>query len=240
MKNCIPNCITCLNLFSGILGVLAAYQENYEWTLLCVLCSAIFDFLDGFTARALKAYSEIGKQLDSLADLVSFGFVPGMIAFTLLRPATTYFLFTPFIGFFLTIFSALRLANFNIDERQKESFIGLATPANALFWVGLAYSFQQICGFHGIDCIDMLREFFYLVVVLVAVFSYLLVSPIPMFSLKMRTLKWSDNQLRYIFLIGCVVLLAIFKLNAISMIIIWYIILSLSQMLIWEIKTRAL
>lgn len=224
MKKYIPNSITCLNLFSGILGVIAAYNAAYEMALLFVMLSAIFDFLDGFMARALKAYSDIGKELDSLSDLISFGLVPGMVAFSLLQPLNVYCMALPYVGFLLTIFSALRLAKFNIDENQKTSFVGLATPANAVFWTGFAYTvpadLQNSC----------------VTLILVLLFSYLLVSSFPMFSLKIHSLKWAENKERYIFLIGCVVLLACFQLDAFAIIILWYLIMSLGKVLVEKLK----
>lgn len=234
MKKYLPNFITCLNLCSGIIGVIAAYEENYDYALLCVVLSAVFDFLDGFTARALNAYSDIGKELDSLADLISFGLVPGTIAFTLLRPVASLFPYIEYVGFLITVFSALRLAKFNIDERQKELFIGLATPPNAFLWAGLAFSLQQLCVWEY----AFLRDYYYVVLLLVAVSSYLLVSPIPMFSLKAKSLKWHGNEIRYIFLLGCIVLLCIFKQHAVSLIIVWYLVLSLGQMAFLRLKNR--
>lgn len=212
----IPNTITCLNLFSGILAVISAYNGNFSMAMIYVFASAVFDFMDGFAARLLKAYSDMGKELDSLSDMVSFGLVPGVVAFRLLEPSTVICEYIPYIGFLVTVFSALRLAKFNIDERQTTSFIGLAVPANALFWIGLAYSFNLL-----------LTEYQLVVYLLIALSCFLLVSPIPMFSLKIKTLRWSANRIRYIFLIGTIILLVLYQLKALSLIIVWYIILSL-------------
>lgn len=214
IKKHIPNTITCCNLFVGILAVLAAYNGAFLYALGFVLLAALFDFLDGMMARLLNAYSPLGKELDSLADMISFGFLPGMIAFKLLQ--TTHLpIWMAYFGFLLTIFSALRLAKFNIDERQTSSFLGLATPANALFWVGVAIQFDGTQDWNT-----------YLLLPLVFLFSYLLVCEVPMFSLKFKSLKWNDNKIRYIFLIGSVVALAVFQLSAISIIILWYLLLS--------------
>lgn len=213
----IPNAITCLNLFSGILGVMAAYEGNYGTALLFVLLSATFDFFDGFAARLLHATSPIGKQLDSLSDLVSFGLVPGMIAFSMLQTSFTNAGLLPYLGFLITITAALRLAKFNIDERQATSFRGLATPANALFWTGLAYTYFDGFLFH----LPMI------ILILVVIFSILQVADLPMFSLKIHSLKWSDNFRQYIFLIGVIVLLLLFTKNAVSLIIMWYICLAM-------------
>ena len=138
----IPNFITSLNLFSGAMAVYFAFQANYELVLILVLLAAVFDFLDGFAARLLKAYSPMGKELDSLADVISFGMAPGAVAFSLLR-ASELPEWAAFAGFIIPVFSALRLAKFNIDERQTTSFIGMPTPANAIFWIGLGYSYNE-------------------------------------------------------------------------------------------------
>lgn len=212
----IPNTITCLNLFSGILGVFAAYNEDYRLSMAFVFASALFDFLDGFAARLLKAYSPMGKELDSLADMVSFGLLPGVIAFRLMQPAAEeWFAAAPYFGLLVTVFSALRLARFNIDDRQATSFLGLAVPANALFWVGLACSFESL-----------MTEYFWAVPLIVAVSCFLLVAPIPMFSLKIKSLRWSANRSRYIFLIGAVLLVVLFGFDALAFIILWYILVS--------------
>lgn len=215
----IPNFITCLNLFSGSMAVYYAFQGNYPAVLLLVIIAAVFDFFDGFAARLLKAYSPMGKEMDSLADVISFGLAPGVVAFSLLSQSTLPH-WIAFAGFIIPVFSALRLAKFNIDERQTTSFIGLPTPANALFWVGLGYSFSRF-----------LIENNWLVLVLIVVFSGLLVAGIPMFSLKFKNLDWGKNQLQYIFLIVCILLLAFLGLDAFAPIIIWYILLSVTTAL---------
>ncbi len=215
IKKHIPNFITCLNLFSGSIAVYFAFQGNYPAVLIFVLLSAVFDFLDGFAARLLKAYSPMGKELDSLADMVSFGLAPGAVAFSLLNHSNLPH-WVAFAGFIISVFSGLRLAKFNIDERQTSSFIGLPTPANAIFWIGLGFSYP-----------DFLTEKSWLVLFLIAFFSGLLVAEIPMFSLKIKSLGWKKNQLQYIFLIICIALLTFFGLNAFAPIIGWYILLSI-------------
>ena len=142
MKKHIPNTITSLNLFSGSIAIVMAFEGAYIWVVFWVIIAAIFDFFDGMAARLLNAYSDIGKELDSLADVVSFGVAPAVAVFTLLRNDIIYhesliFIqpYIPYLAFVIPIFSALRLAKFNIDERQTSSFIGLPTPANALFWI---------------------------------------------------------------------------------------------------------
>lgn len=215
IKKHIPNFITCLNLFSGCVAVLLAFKGNYQGAFIAVLVAAVFDFFDGFTARVLNTYSPMGKELDSLADMVSFGLAPGIIVFSLLTEANINE-WLPYLAFLIPVFSALRLAKFNIDERQTSSFIGMPTPANAIFWGGLAFSYATF-----------LVVNVWILIVLTVLFSYLLVAEIPMFALKVKNLKWKNNQDQYIFLIGCVVILGFFQLNAFAIIIGWYILLSL-------------
>jgi len=210
----IPNAITMLNLFSGCVAAYYAFLGNFEVTFYLILLAGLFDFLDGLAARLLKAYSPMGKELDSLADMVSFGLVPGIVIFTMLDQSNLNE-YLKFIGFLIPVFSALRLAKFNIDENQTKSFIGLPTPANAFFWIGLSYSFQSFFVSNPI----------YLIV-LTVIFSSLLVSSIPMFALKVSSLKWKDNIIQYIFLIGVIVLIVIFGWNALTPVIAWYIVSS--------------
>jgi CDP-diacylglycerol--serine O-phosphatidyltransferase len=210
----IPNTITCLNLFSGSFAVYFAFHGNYSAALLAILIAGVFDFLDGFAARAFKAYSPMGKELDSLADVISFGLAPGIIAFSLLEQSN-YPEWLKFSGFIIPIFSALRLAKFNIDENQTSSFIGLPTPANAFFWAGLSYSFS-----------GLLIEQPWIVLISILIFSYLLVSKLPMFSLKFKSAGWAQNKMQYIFLAGCIALLIIFGFGAFAPIIVWYLLSS--------------
>ena len=216
----IPNFITALNLFTGCVGIYFAFEGNFFATFLCIVLASVFDFLDGLAARLLKAYSEMGKQLDSLADAVSFGVLPGALVFTVLSQNSPFEGdlggSLAFVGFLIPVFSALRLAKFNVDERQTSSFFGLPTPANAIFWGGFVYSFAEV-----------LRENPLFLGALVVVFCLLLVSEIPMFSLKIKGFSWHENKTQYIFLAGCVVLLAVMQLNAFAPIIAWYIVLSI-------------
>ena len=212
----IPNTITSLNLFSGSVGVVMAFQANYQAALACMLLAAVFDFCDGLAARALHAYSPIGKELDSLADVVSFGFLPATMVYQLLTGALDN-AYLPFAAYILTVFSALRLAKFNVDERQTSSFIGLATPANAIFWAGLAASYHQYA-----------EAYPYALLVLVLLMSLLLVAEVPFFSLKFKNLKWKDNGIRFIFLIVSVVLLLVLQHDAFMWIILVYILMALA------------
>lgn len=219
MKKHIPNFITCLNLFSGCVASYLAFKSNYEGAFIAILLAAVFDFLDGFAARLLKAYSAMGKELDSLADMISFGLAPGAIVFSLLTESGTNE-WLPFAGFLIPVFSGLRLAKFNIDDRQTSSFLGLPVPANAIFWAGIVYSFSPF-----------LTNNTWFFLILIGVFCFLLVSEIPMFSLKFKNVSWRDNQNQYFFLIGCVAILAIFQLSAFALIISWYIASSLGIMI---------
>jgi CDP-diacylglycerol---serine O-phosphatidyltransferase len=218
IKKHIPNFITCLNIFSGCIAIYFAFQANYAAAFIAILLAAVFDFMDGFAARILKAFSPMGKELDSLADVVSFGVAPGAIVFSVLSEANIND-WLPFIGFIIPAFSALRLAKFNIDERQTSSFIGLPTPANAIFWAGLVFSYT-----------DLLVSNPFVLVILTIIFSLLLVSEIPMFSLKFKNASWSSNKIQYLFLLGCAIILAISKIDAFSVLIAWYIALSVLMM----------
>jgi CDP-diacylglycerol---serine O-phosphatidyltransferase len=218
----IPNAITSLNLASGCIAIVFAFQGAYMTAAYFIALAAVFDFFDGFAARLLKAYSPIGKELDSLADVVSFGVAPGIMIFNYLSDlslATNSSIYLPYLAFLIPVFSALRLAKFNIDERQASSFIGLPTPANAIFWAfGIAGFFNDILD----TSFDPL-----IVIAVVIVFSWLLVSNLPMFSLKFKHYKWRGNRLRYYFLAGCLVLLLLLGIKGLSACIIWYIGLSL-------------
>ena len=191
----IPNTITCCNLLSGCMAVMAAFHADAWHTLIWVVAGALFDFCDGLSARLIKAYSPLGKELDSLADLV-----------------TVY----PYIGLVLVVFAALRLAKFNIDERQTSSFLGLAVPANALFW----------CGLFQMD-LSAVPAAPWIVGILVILFAGLMVSEIPMFSLKFKSLKWADNKIRFIFLIVSVIIIILLQERGLAAVIGWYIILSI-------------
>lgn len=217
----IPNTITSLNLFSGCIAIVFAFQEAYLTAALFVALAAVFDFLDGFAARLLKAYSPMGKELDSLADVVSFGVAPGVMAYSFITSQAMNIgspAWLGWFGFLLPVFSALRLAKFNLDERQTSSFLGLPTPANALFWafgIGSSFNFFLSYTFDPI-----------ILVIGILVFSALLVLEIPMFALKFKHYRWVGNRLRYYFLMGCIVLLALLNVNGISACIVWYILLS--------------
>lgn len=229
MANCItrhiPNTVTCCNLFSGCLAIVWAYQGNYQVALGFILLGAVFDFFDGMLARALQAYSPLGKELDSLADDITFGVAPSMIVFSLFKEVSVpAFLspvagYLPYAAFLIAVFSALRLAKFNIDTRQTSSFIGVPTPANALFWGAL------VVGAHDFLVSDFFNACYLLL--LVGFTSWLLVAEIPMFSLKFKNLSWRDNKVQFVFLLGCVPLVLFLGIAGLAAIIIWYALLSL-------------
>ncbi|MDR1653756.1 MAG: CDP-diacylglycerol--serine O-phosphatidyltransferase [Prevotellaceae bacterium] len=215
IKRHIPNAITCLNLFSGCVAVWLAFNGDFAGALLAVLVAAVFDFCDGLAARLLKAYSAMGKELDSLADVISFGFAPGAMIFSVLSTAQAPEILK-FAGFIIPAFSALRLAKFNLDERQTSSFIGLPVPANAIFWGGLVYAFA---GF--------LAANWWFLLCLTLISAFLLVCEIPMFSLKVKGLSYRDNKIQYIFIGGCLALLAILRTKSVAFFIVWYVLFSI-------------
>ena len=223
MKKHIPNTITCLNLISGCIATYWAFHSLYLMALLFIIIGAVFDFFDGMSARLLHVSSPIGKELDSLADCITFGFAPSAIVFSFLCTFHIHLLCLPFLAFIMAAFSALRLAKFNLDERQALGFIGLPTPANALFWGSLIWSLDWQRWFEPY----LLPDFWlYTVLVLIPISSYLLVSEIPMFALKFKTWGWKGNEVKYIFLITCIPMLLLLGVSGLAAIIAWYVILS--------------
>lgn len=228
MKKHIPNLLTSLNLFSGCIAVVMAFQAAYIWVVFWVVIAAMFDFSDGFAARLLKSYSPMGKELDSLADMVSFGVAPSAAVFSLLSEnvwiiSQNIFVvnYLPLSAFLLAVFSALRLAKFNIDERQSESFIGLNTPANALFWTSLCYGLN--------NTLSLNAGLVYTILFGIIAFSLLMISEIPMFSFKIKDLKFKGNEYRYILFMFALIALIVFKLTGIAIVILFYIVLSIIQ-----------
>jgi len=236
----IPNTITCGNLFCGCLAIVNAFNGELIVATYLVGIAAVLDFFDGFAARVLNVKSDIGKQLDSLADMVTFGMVPGIIMYFMLlkglpsnvdgtmETASDTELFPHWLiyaAFLISIFSALRLAKFNIDERQTDSFIGLPTPANALLICSLPLieNFQQ--QWWGYDVLQYIHNPWFLLG-LTVVSSYLMVAELPLFSFKFKIFNWNDNKIRFIFIFAALILLIIFKFIAIPFIILLYIILS--------------
>ena len=220
IKKHIPNTITCCNLISGCIATYWALCGIYDTALLFIIIGAVFDFFDGMTARLLHVSSPIGKELDSLADDITFGFAPSAILFDFLKQNDTHlpWHYLAYLAFIMAAFSALRLAKFNLDERQALGFIGLPTPANALFWGALIVGSE--------DVLSSSPYYIYGVVALMFVSCYLLVSEIPMFALKFKTWGWKGNEIKYIFILSCIPLLLLLGVSGLAAIIAWYILLS--------------
>lgn len=232
----LPNLLTLVNLFAGCLAIVFLFGYQTEWVPYCVLISLVADFLDGFAARFTKSSSEIGKQLDSLADVVSFGFVPGAILFHLLfmKYETSEVVFSlnrmyaySLPAFIVTLFAALRLAKFNLDTRQSENFYGLATPAATTFVVGLLLIL--LYNPFGLAHYVLTAKVLYSTI---AVLSVLMVIDFPMFGFKFKSFGFKGNEIRYLFIILSIGLLAALKFAAISLIIILYILISITQKII--------
>ena len=219
IKKHIPNTITCCNLISGCIATYWAFCGNYEMALLFIIIGAVFDFFDGMSARLLGVSSPIGKELDSLADDITFGFAPSAIIFSYLCTFHIHLLFVPFLAFVMAAFSALRLAKFNLDERQALGFIGLPTPANALFWGALIVGAG--------DWISTLPYAPYLILLGTFISCYLLIAEIPMFALKFKHWGRKGNEIKYIFILSCIPLLLLLRVSGIAIIIAWYILLSI-------------
>jgi CDP-diacylglycerol---serine O-phosphatidyltransferase len=206
MKKQIPNAPTLLNVFCGACALVQILGGRYTEGVIFLGVSLLADFLDGAAARALNVQSPMGKELDSLADMVSFGVVPGAILYKLLMTATPFAVFEqsflPLLAFIITAFACYRLAKFNLDTRQSENFIGLATPACTLFFVGLLLI--KTSEFDTLDNLTANPTFLY---ALIPIFSYLLVSEIPMFSLKLKSFKLEGNKVRFAFVGVAAVLL---------------------------------
>lgn len=224
MKKHIPNSITCCNLISGCIAIVYALSSNAEMALLWIVIGAVFDFFDGMSARLLGVSSPIGKELDSLADVVTFGVAPSALLFNeisvhalpeSIEPLRFYL---PFVAFLMAAFSALRLAKFNLDERQTMGFIGLPTPANALFWASLLVGAPEE--------IHTTPWVIFLLLAGMLLSCWLLVCEIPMFALKFKHWGWKGNEVRYLFILSCIPLLVLFRVSGIAAIILWYIILS--------------
>lgn len=260
----VPNLLSLGNLLCGCIAILNVIDGNIGSAVYLVMLACVFDFLDGFAARGLKQGSPMGKELDSLADMVTFGVVPGMVMFQLIRYnlTTAYpsefvefgiggydlFEYLPYCGFIVPLFSGLRLAKFNVDTRQSESFIGLPTLANALFICGIPLALQlneavwsnntfldaQHWGGFSLwsrfgatpEAIIGVLHSPWMLVGITVVFSFLLISEIPMFSFKVKNVKWQGNQIRYIFLAIAIGLAVWLKMAALPLIIVVYILMS--------------
>ena len=227
MKKHIPNFLTCGNLFCGCVGIVSVFQNDLVFAAYMIGLAALLDFADGFVARIMNAYSLIGKELDSLADCVTFGVLPSMILYKLLQKslmgdgfAIEIFVVLPYLAFFIAVFSALRLAKFNNDTRQSESFIGVPTPANALLVGSLPLILWQYPAW------SQYIQNPYVLIVYILAMSYLLVSELPLFALKFKDFSFANNRIRYIFLLVSLGLLVWLQFAAVPPIILLYILLS--------------
>ena len=223
----IPNSITCCNLLSGCISIVLLCNGFVAAAGIMIFIAAVFDFLDGFAARLLKAYSPLGAQLDSLSDVVSFGVAPSFIMYYYLNQVVKMDIggvnVAPFAAFFLAVFAALRLAKFNIDDRQTTSFIGLPTPAMGIFVASLPFTL----GHESLSFMSALMTSPYFLYAIVALFSFLMISEIPFFSLKVKSLKFKENKHLYLVALFAIIKVAIFGFAAIPFVMLFYILLSL-------------
>lgn len=227
IKNNLANAITLGNLFSGCIGAIHLILGDYQTTAICIILSLVLDFFDGFVARALKSNSNLGIQLDSLADMVSFGFVPGLTMYKILEPfgnevpGFNFPFEIKYFGLLITLFSCLRLAIFNLDEDQKYYFKGLNTPSNTILIFGLYYAFKESQSF------EFLFHNVGLLILLTVISSWLLISPVKMIAMKFKSMKLQDNYPKLALLIGSIIILILFKTVGIPMVIIYYILVSI-------------
>ena len=225
IKKHIPNTITCCNLISGCIATYFAFMGDAQMALLFIVIGAVFDFFDGMVARLLHVSSPIGKELDSLADDITFGFAPSAIVFNYLCTFHIHCFVLPFLAFIMAAFSAVRLAKFNLDERQALGFIGLPTPANALFWGSLIVGLENWSENYSLFTDHYSLP--YLVLIGTFISCWLLIAEIPMFALKFKTWGWKGNEVKYIFILSCIPLLLFLGVSGLAAIIAWYVILSI-------------
>ncbi|MCW3785030.1 CDP-alcohol phosphatidyltransferase family protein [Plebeiibacterium sediminum] len=243
VKNHIPNFITSLNLLCGALAAFYALNGKLGTAALLIFAGALFDFTDGFAARMLKAYSPMGKELDSLADMISFGFAPMAILHMMLKQTVLgdiqadffqanilnqAFVLSPFV---ITVFSGLRLAKFNVDTRQTESFIGLTTTATGLFISSLGFVFV-----HDLNWLNDLIQNQWLLLTFVPVFSFLLVSEIPMFSLKFKNFKLLQNLDKFVLLLSGLIMIVWLGVGGIAVVIALYVFFSVIKLVFVKIN----
>ncbi len=236
MRKHIPNIVTLFNILSGTIGIVSVLTGHWQAGFIMMIMAAVFDFFDGMIARLLGVSSPVGKELDSLADVVSFGVLPGMMMYMMMLNNHDWDFIhiqnvrlTPYFAFLIPMISALRLAKFNLDERQSSSFIGLPTPANALFIGSLFLAFYDVCTCNPFHQFIASNWFLYPATL---VLSYLLIAELPLFSLKFKNLKWKGNEFRFILILESLILFGIFYqwvYMAIIIIIPSYILLSMIQ-----------
>lgn len=263
IKKNIPNAITCGNLLCGCLAIVKAFEGDLVWAAYLVGIALVLDFFDGFIARLLKVASPIGKDLDSLADMVTFGVVPGIVMFQMISYGTLisayaldwpndiggkpnfemngelsassiwFFPYLKYTAFIIPIFSAIRLAKFNNDTRQSDSFIGVPTPANAMFICSIPLIFH-LNG--SLESIHTFNENPLVLCIISMVLSLLLVAPIPLLALKFKNFGWADNKMRFILIGLSVTCLSVFKFVGIPLAIILYILLSIVNNIFFKKK----
>ncbi len=249
MKKYIPNALTLSNLVCGCIAVRYALMEEFPKALLFMLLGAVFDFFDGFVARKLHVASPIGKELDSLADNITFGFVPAAMVFVLMENCLgnvaalqganvhdCWYTYVKVLALLIAAFSALRLAKFNLDERQTTSFIGLPTPANALLTAAFVMTLNRMDNAleHLGGPMQANIAAIVIMIVFIAITCWLLVSEVPMFSLKFKDFSWANNRIRYIFILTSAIALILsacfgikWLIAILGAVIVWYILLSL-------------
>jgi CDP-diacylglycerol--serine O-phosphatidyltransferase len=246
MKKHIPNTITSMNLLCGCIAAVAVLDQLLVLGAILVIIAAIFDFFDGFAARLLKVSSPIGKELDSLADMVTFGLVPGLIVLRYLANnigvedfEVNSFIHHPIllIAFLIPIFSALRLAKFNVDDRQQYGFRGVPTPASALWFISIPLILNYMPYHLGWSDETAFVSNAYLIGSTVII-SFLMVSDIPLLAMKFKSYTWKENQTKYIFLISSLLLLIILQVLAIPAILSLYLIISIFSNLINKNKNE--
>jgi len=226
IKKHIPNLITLLNLFSGCIALVYASEENFEMAFFFVCLGIFFDFFDGFFARLFNVSSPLGLQLDSLADMVTSGVVPGFVMFKMLTNSVNSdpsLIYLPYFGFIITLGSCYRLANFNIDTRQTDSFIGLPTPANAIFILSLPLILKNT---DSLILLELLTNSWVLLFVTL-VSAFILNAEIPLFALKIKKFNFKDNALQIVFLLISLLLLIVFNFSGVALIIVFYVMLSM-------------
>ncbi len=231
IKKHIPNLITLLNLFSGCIALVYASEANFEMAFFFVCLGIFFDFFDGFFARLFNVSSPLGLQLDSLADMVTSGVVPGFVMFKMLTNSVNSdpsLIYLPYLGFIITLGSCYRLANFNIDTRQTDSFIGLPTPANAIFILILPLILKNT---DSLILLELLTNCWVLIIVTL-VSAFILNAEIPLFALKIKKFNFKDNLLQIVFLLISLLLLIVFKFSGVALIIVFYVMLSVIMNLI--------
>lgn len=236
-RRAVPNFFTISNLISGILAILFSLTGKLEWASYCIFIAIVFDFFDGFMAGILKVKSDKGKQLDSLADIVTFGVAPGFLIFVLLHVPyqnggviSEYENFYPFLAFIVPVFALFRLAKYNIDTKQTNSFIGVPTATMAIFFASFPLLLQDYYSYPSdfkIEAVRLVLENRTNIIILAFIFSILMVAPIPLIALKFKHYKWKGNEMKYILILLSIVSIIVLKVWSVPVIVGLYILLSL-------------